>query len=238
MPGGEGDEDGPPALFNWTEAGCYGGGMADDMARFMADLEMYKGIVEHSMGLDYNGVDLAARKDLESLGLALTYLSRGLLKGYKRQSKLYSNYYMKPNSRSTWLEKWKQKRQFDKPSLIAMERSAYFAHALRIINLAFERSWRCFDPKCVVDGQHTAVKKDCTLVQMMVRRGLWFFRRSMVDEATFASSLHRGGTHTGVGWPGAGRPWLAELFARKPELLFGDGDLVRWPRERREERFG
>ncbi|EXJ93881.1 hypothetical protein A1O1_02274 [Capronia coronata CBS 617.96] len=217
---------GPPGLINWTDAGCYGKGIVDDLARLMADLEMYKSVFEHHIALKDAGINVDGLLDLDSIGLALSYLKRGLKAGYKTKSKLYSTFHLKPMAQRTPLERLNHKGLLENTSLMSLERSTYLAHGLRIINLAFEKTWPCIDPSCTVDGQHTSVKEDCKVVQLMVRRGLWFLRMARVDEATFCNGEHRQNIHQGVDWPGCGRPWLPEMFteeARGPWYKFGMG---------------
>lgn len=211
----EGAAAGPPGLLHWGDAGSYGRGIVDDMARLMADVEVYKTVFEHHMALKTAGVNVDAFSDLESLGLTLSYLKRGLLSGYKGQSKLHSTFSHEPSSQRKWWKKLLHKGRPTEMSLTSLERSTYLAHGLRIINLAFEKSWPCLDPECMVDGQHTAVKTECKMVRLMAQRGLWFLRKARVDEATFCQGEHQDGIHMGAYWPGLGRPWLPELFVKQ-----------------------
>ncbi|EXJ92208.1 hypothetical protein A1O3_00758 [Capronia epimyces CBS 606.96] len=184
------------------------------MARLMADVEMFKAVFEHHIALKDAGVAIDGFLDLDSFGLALSYLKRGLTLGYKDQSKLHSTFHLKPNSQRTRWQKLARKGPVMETSLTSLERSTYLAHGLRIITLALEKTWPCIDPECMENGRHTAAKADCKVIQLMVKRGLWFLRRARVSEETFCGGEHRRMIHRGADWPGRGRPWLPELFTR------------------------
>lgn len=178
----------------------------------LADLEAHRAVLEHHMLLRARGLIIDNHNNFGNFAQALLTLKHHLFSSYKSNSRWLSDLPTKPKRQRGWWHKLGRSGGNRIKSLMSLERSAFMAHGLYIINLAFEKPWLCMDPGCQVHGQHTEIKQDCKLVQRMIRRGLWFLRRAKSDEDSFCHRSNRRDIRVGAGWAGRGMPWLPELF--------------------------
>ena len=172
--------------------------------------------MEHHQLLQKQGVKVDANIDLNIYSRALCVFQQHFISSYKYGNKFLSRLPLSPESRCYW-KGLGRRLPPDSASLISLERSAYLAHGLRIVNSAFKKPWLCLDPGCIlVTGQHTEFKQDCKLVQKMVLRGQWFLRRACRSDKEFCTESNRMKIREAQGWDshGLGRPWLPRLFAR------------------------
>lgn len=217
------DDDVKPSrlgMISWERAGFYSRGINGDMARLLADLEAYRTVLEHHRVLQAHGLNVKSVIPVEPILRALDYLQSSLMSTYKRESKWLSELRLSPEHRRSRWERLVRKKELNCTSLISLERSAYLAHGLRMINLAFQMPWACMDPACLTGNGHTEVRQECRMVGFMIRRGLWYLRRATGSDEAFGDASNRTRIQLAQEWPGATwpfgnpRPWLPALFSR------------------------
>lgn len=210
-------------VISWGQANIRGRGLDGDMASLIGDLEVHRAVADHHRQVALLRLKGEAPHDFEFYHQALMYFAESVIAGYKSGSNWLRKLPKHSQTRKHFLVEPEdsgpiRRRRVYSTSLLLLERSAFLAVGLQMLDSAFENTFLCIDPIChLPDGTHTLRKQDCVLVQKMINRGLWYLERARTNYDEFSRASNRMAIQNAWQWDGGlgrGRPWLPQLFSR------------------------
>ncbi len=158
---GMGNLTGPPdvAVIDW-EFACMGRGVNGDMAQLLAHLSLFE--------------TAAAWQGKADCGATIKAIMEGLTTEYRCRSQALNQ---------SWLAKSNSLAPEPRSLTAKLMRSAFLAHGAEIVNNAFWKDWVCISELCCV--REPKEKRQCKLIQTMVKRGWWYLYHAREDEARF-----------------------------------------------------